>query len=110
MTSEFILVHTTLNSREAAEKFSKEITSAKLSACSQVEGPITSFYWWQGKLEEEQEWRCTLKTTQEAYQRLEQKIKEVHPYDTPEIIVIPILRGSKDYLNWVEANIDRVSH
>ena len=105
MTSEYILVQTTLSSREAADKLAREITASKLSACSQIDGPITSIYWWQGKLEEGQEWRCTLKTSPRLYQQLEQKLKEIHPYETPEIIAIPILAGSQEYLAWLRENI-----
>ncbi len=68
----------------------------------QIVGPITSTYWWKGSIETAEEWLCLIKTSQNLYADLEKAIKEMHPYETPEIIAIPILTGSSDYLQWLE--------
>lgn len=99
--SDYCLVITTTDSRQEAEELSFRITEARLSACSQIEGPITSVYWWQGELEKGEEWKCTFKTSMVKYEELERKLNEIHSYDTPEIIVIPITKGSKAYLDWM---------
>jgi periplasmic divalent cation tolerance protein len=62
-----IEVHTTIDSREAAQKIAEAIVSKRLAACVQVSGPITSTYWWQGKIEQAEEWLCTAKTRKELY-------------------------------------------
>ena len=101
--TDFIEVHTTIDSKEAAQKIAEMIVAKRLAACAQVSGPITSTYWWQGKIEQAEEWRCIAKTTRERYDDLEQAICENHSYETPEITVTSIIRGNKNYLDWIEA-------
>jgi periplasmic divalent cation tolerance protein len=99
--AEYIEVHTTIDSREGAQKIANAIVSKHLAACVQISGPITSTYWWQGKMEQAEEWVCTAKTRSELYNELELAIKEVHTYDVPEILAVTIVAGNADYLNWV---------
>jgi len=99
--AEYIEVHTTIDSREGAQKIANDIVSKHLAACVQTSGPITSTYWWQGKMEQAEEWVCTAKTRSELYNELELAIKEVHTYDVPEILAVAIVAGNADYLNWV---------
>lgn len=99
--SDYCLVITTTDSLKEAEELSFRITEARLSACSQIEGPVTSVYWWQGELEKGEEWKCTFKTSLKKVEELECKLNEIHSYDTPEIIVVPISGGSEDYLAWM---------
>lgn len=98
---DFIQVHTAIDSREAAQRIADEVVTRRLAACCWVSGPITSTYWWQGKLEQAEEWVCTIKTRRDLYDELEKAIKEVHTYDTPEVLAIPVLVGSKSYLDWI---------
>ena len=99
--AEYIEVHTTIDSREAAQKIAETLVSRRLAACVQVSGPITSTYWWQGKMEQAEEWLCTAKTRRELYDQLEQAVREVHSYDVPEILAVSIVAGNADYLNWL---------
>jgi periplasmic divalent cation tolerance protein len=101
MMAEYIEVHTTIDSREAAQKIAEILVSRRLAACVQVSGPITSTYWWQGKMEQAEEWLCTAKTRRELYDQLEQTIREVHSYDVPEILAVKVVAGNADYLNWL---------
>src|SRR5579884_2282408 len=98
---EFIQVTTAINSKDGAQKIAQTLVERRLAACVHVAGPITSTYWWQGKMEIEEEWTCAAKTRQKLYADVEQAIREVHPYDEPEIIALPIVEGSKGYLNWI---------
>ena len=98
---EFIQVTTAINSKDGAQKIAQTLVERRLAACVHVAGPITSTYWWQGKMEIEEEWTCSAKTRKELYADVEQAIREVHPYDEPEIIALPILEGSQSYLNWI---------
>jgi periplasmic divalent cation tolerance protein len=99
--TEYIEVHTPIDSQEGAQKMANAIVSRRLAACVQVSGPIISTYWWQGKMEQAQEWVCTAKTRAELYSQLEQAIREVHPYDVPEILAVKVVAGNPDYLTWV---------
>jgi periplasmic divalent cation tolerance protein len=100
--TEFIEVHTTIDSKEAAQKIAEAIVSKRLAACVQVSGPITSTYWWQGKIEQAEEWVCTAKTQRELYSDLEQAIRAAHSYDVPEILAVDVIAGNAAYLDWVE--------
>ena len=77
------------------------------AACVQIVGPITSIYRWQGKIESSEEWRREAKSRQECYARIEATIRGLHPYEVPEIISLPIVAGSADYLRWLEAETEK---
>jgi periplasmic divalent cation tolerance protein len=100
-------VKTTTDSKETAQNLARAIVEARLAACVQVLGPISSIYWWNDELEEATEWVCTMKTSAERFPDLERFIKENHSYDTPEIIATPITSGSADYLAWVDKETRR---
>lgn len=111
MTEEFVEVRTTIDTKEGAQKIAEALVSKRLAACVQVGGPITSTYWWQGKVEVAEEWICSAKTRRELYEELEQAIREVHTYDEPEIIATLIVTGSSGYLNWLlrETEVSRAT-
>jgi periplasmic divalent cation tolerance protein len=77
----------------------------RLAACAQVTGPISSTYRWQGKVQQASEWYCHLKTTVERLPALEARIRELHPYDVPEIIAVPIMQGNAAYLEWIHDSV-----
>lgn len=98
-----IIVQTTINSRDGAHGIAQALVECRLAACAQISGPIASTYWWHGQMEHAEEWVCTVKTRQELYGLLERVIRELHPYETPEIVATPIIAGNRSYLEWVEA-------
>jgi periplasmic divalent cation tolerance protein len=98
---DFIQVSTTMATREVADTIARALLDNHLAACVQVVGPIKSTYWWQGVIEESEEWLCLIKTTQSLYDEVEQTISRLHPYKTPEIVATPIVNGSKSYLGWI---------
>jgi len=98
---DFIQVMTALDSKEHAQNIAETVVGKRLAACAQVLGPITSTYWWQGAMETAEEWLCIMKTRQDLYPQLEQAIREHHRYDEPEILAMPVVAGSKSYLDWV---------
>ena len=77
----------------------------RLAACAQVSGPIHSTYWWQGKVESCPEWKCIFKTTEKCYKALETAIAKVHSYANPQIVAIPIDKGSSAYLSWLDETL-----
>jgi periplasmic divalent cation tolerance protein len=99
--AEYIEVRTTTDSQERAQAIARAIVSRRLAACVQIIGPITSVYWWQGKIEQAEEWLCTAKTRGTLYRELEQAIREAHTYDVPEILAVEVVAGNADYLDWV---------
>lgn len=101
-----LLVLTTFDNPEDAHRMARSLLQKRFSACIQILGPIRSFYHWKGKEEEAEEWLCLIKTTQELYPQLEAVILEQHPYETPEVVAIPVVGGSRGYLEWVRQEVD----
>ncbi|MDH5560049.1 MAG: divalent-cation tolerance protein CutA [Deltaproteobacteria bacterium] len=106
MQTQYIQVVTTINSKDAADKLAFDIAEMRLAACVQVEGPIKSTYWWKGKLETDEEYRCVFKTKGWLYDLLEASIKKLHTYDTPEILVFQIIQGNSQYFEWMDQELD----
>ncbi|WP_329131906.1 divalent-cation tolerance protein CutA [Streptomyces sp. NBC_01476] len=99
--ADYVTVLTTTDDPAKADTLATGAVEAKLAACAQIEGPITSVYRWQGALQKDQEWRILFKTTAERYPDLEAHLKAHHDYTTPEIIATPITHGSAAYLSWI---------
>jgi periplasmic divalent cation tolerance protein len=91
--------------KEKGEGLAKLLVEKKLAACVNVVKGLRSFYWWKGKIEEDDEELLIIKTSREAYGELEKQIKENHPYTVPEIIALPIILGNLDYLAWMDESL-----
>jgi periplasmic divalent cation tolerance protein len=94
-------VSTTLDTRDAAAELAASAVRARLAACAQVLGPVTSTYRWQGRVETAQEWLVVFKTAADRYQELAAHLRERHPYELPEIIATPVVAGDPGYLDWL---------
>jgi periplasmic divalent cation tolerance protein len=95
------VVMTTTANKEQAEKIARVVLEARLAACVQIQD-VTSYYWWDGKINRDAEQLLYLKTTPENYSALEAAIVANHPYDTPEIIQLPVEEGLAKYLKWMQ--------
>ncbi len=103
MTAEHLQVQTTVENREDADRIARALVERRLAACVQISGPITSTYRWKGKIDTAEEWLVVAKTRAALYEKVETAIRELHPYETPEIIATPIAAGGADYLAWLDA-------
>lgn len=101
VNEEFLTILTTTDKKIDADRLSGTLVERKLAACVQVVGPIESTYRWKGKVEQAEEWLCLIKSTAAMYEAVEKAIREVHPYEVPEIVALPIVRGSRTYLDWL---------
>ena len=101
----FIQVITATDKREDAERIARSLVEARLAGCVQIIGPVTSVYRWKGKIETAGEWLCLIKSREDLYGAIEQAIRSLHPYETPEIISVPITAGSRDYLGWLNGEL-----
>ena len=103
--TKYIQVFITTESKEEAEKISREVVEKRLAACTQIVGPIKSTYRWKEKIQEEEEWLCIMKSLKDLYEQLEKAIKEIHPYEVPEILAIPVVAGNQGYLEWLNKEL-----
>lgn len=101
--TDYVTVTTTTDSMDEAQRLSASAVQARLAACGQVSEPITSTYWWQGRVETATEYRIDFKTRAELAERLTEHLEAAHSYDTPEVIVTPVLGGNPAYLDWISA-------
>lgn len=101
MLAEHVIVSSTTDSEDAARNLAAKAIEAKLGACAQVIGPMTSVYRWEGAVQTDTEWRVEIKTVAASVAALTDHLKANHSYDVPEIIMTPITGGSAEYLSWV---------
>jgi periplasmic divalent cation tolerance protein len=103
-----IQVVTTGNDRDIMEGIGKHLVEKRLASCAQVSGPILSTYWWKGRIEEATEWVCTVKSTSGLYPMVEATIRELHPYELPEIIAIDMKKTLPAYASWVREETNKI--
>jgi len=104
----YIQISTTTETTEQAQKIAQFLVEKKLAACVQINAPIESIYRWKGKIETANEWLCLIKTREDLFDIVEAAIKRLHSYETPEIIAVPIVKGSKEYLNWIDDELSLI--
>lgn len=102
---EYVQIVTTTERQDDAERIARELVQRRLAACVQVIGPIRSTYRWRGKIETAQEWQCWAKSRRDLYDQVEQAIRQLHAYEVPEILAVPIVAGSAGYLAWLEEEL-----
>ena len=103
--NEYIQVSTTVATEKEAIAIAGLLVEQRLAACVQVIGPMTSHYRWQGKIETAGEYLCLAKSRAALYSEIEAAIKSIHPYEVAEIVAMPIIAGSKEYLAWLGAEV-----
>lgn len=101
---EFFSVHTSFSNRQDAARLSKIIVEKRLAACANLL-PANSIYRWKGKLECEDEVLVIFKTDKKTYPALEKELAELHPYQIPMIVALPIQAGSESYVAWLSENL-----
>lgn len=99
--NEFIQVLTTVDDEEKASEIARVLLEKRVAACVQILGPIASSYWWKGKIERTNEWMCMAKARAADYEAIEATIRDIHPYEVPEILALPLYAGYAAYLKWI---------
>jgi periplasmic divalent cation tolerance protein len=105
LTSGCCQVTTTLPDQASADRLAAQMVEERLAACAQVLGPLASVYRWKGRIERASEWYCHMKTTVARLPALQARMRQLHPYDVPEIIAVPILEGDAAYLRWIQEEL-----
>ncbi len=105
--SHMIVIMTTPN-KEEAEKIVRTLLREKLIACANIVAPVSSLFWWQGKIEETNEALIFMKSHRSLFGRISERVREIHSYEVPEILALSIIAGSPPYLNWLSASLQSV--
>ena len=96
-----VQISTTTAERSDAQRIATALVAQRLAACVQVRGPIESTYRWKDQVDTSVEWMCTIKTQAELFEQVADAIRQLHPYEEPEIIKFAIDDASDGYRNWV---------
>ena len=104
MTDKVVVLVTTGDLKEA-RKIAVELVKSRLAACVNLTGPMESVYKWQDKIERSRERLLVIKTSRELFPEVQAAIRKLHSYATPEMICLPIIDGSRDYLEWLSGSI-----
>ncbi len=107
--TDYIVVFVTAPEDEAPE-LARALVNERLVACVNIVPGLRSFYWWQGKVEDEPEVLCIMKTRSAKFEALRDRVRELHSYEVEEIIALPILAGNPPYLDWIKENTEKLRH
>jgi periplasmic divalent cation tolerance protein len=105
MNTHHVVIYCTCPDQGIAECIATAVVSERLAACVNIVPAITSIYRWQERVQSDQELLLIIKTRSDIYPALETRIRGLHPYQVVEIIALPILQGSSDYLAWLDASL-----
>jgi len=101
--TDYIVVYVTAPQDEAVD-LAKTLVEERLVACVNIVPGLRSIYWWQGKVEDEPEVLCIMKTRSNLFESLRDRVRELHSYEVEEIIALPIVAGNPPYLDWIREN------
>ena len=107
MVESIIMVIVTTNSKLEAQKIITNLLKKRIIACGNIIGPISSSFWWKDNIEHSEEFLLFMKSKMSLYKKLEDEVLKLHSYDVPEIVVLPIVEGSKPYLDWITASVNQ---
>ncbi len=101
LATDFIIVLVTTKDKAEAEKISLALLEERLIACANVVSPVASCFLWQGKIDRAEECLVVMKSHKDLFAQLEARVRLLHSYEVPEIVALPIVDGSADYLGWM---------
>jgi|SRR5579863_10282037 len=101
-----IVVLNTCGSAVEAERLARELVDRRLAACVTLIAPVRSFYRWNGVIEDAAEWLLVIKTSRPLFARLRSALESSHSYEVPEILALPVIEGSANYLSWMDGELE----
>ncbi|MDR0372601.1 MAG: divalent-cation tolerance protein CutA [Nitrososphaerota archaeon] len=103
MTTDFIVVLVTTKNKAEAEKISQTLLEQKLVACANIVSPLVSRFLWQGKIDKAEECLIIMKSRADLFTEILQHVRILHSYEVPEVLALPVVFGSTDYLDWIQS-------
>ncbi len=104
----YVMVVMTTANREEAVKIVNQLLQERLIACANVVGPVSSLFWWKEKIEEADEFLVFMKSREELFEELSERVRALHSYEVPEVLALPIVKGLPSYLGWLGASLQPV--
>jgi periplasmic divalent cation tolerance protein len=101
MKNPYIIILITAKNKKEAIKIARGLLESKLIACANIIEGVQSLFWWEGRMDASNETMLILKTKKASFYKISAQVKSLHSYQTPEIIALPIVNGSKEYLSWI---------
>jgi periplasmic divalent cation tolerance protein len=107
--TDVVIVLSTVPDDEWADQLARTLIDEKLAACVNLHAPMVSIYRWKGQVERADERQLVIKTTRSLVPALEMRLKQLHSYELPEFLVLPVESGSDEYLSWVGESVQEVT-
>jgi len=101
-----VIVYITASNIEEAKDLSEAVINERLAACASIVEKVSSIYHWKGKIEKNNESLLILKTREDKMDALTVRVKQLHSYENPEIVAVPIVKGSGEYLDWIDGALN----
>jgi len=101
LRNSYIIIIITTAGREEAETIVQRLLEARLIACANIIGPVSSHFHWSGKMEKAKEYLILMKSRKDLFEKLSETVKALHSYEVPEILALPVVEGSKAYMDWL---------
>jgi periplasmic divalent cation tolerance protein len=101
----YIVVLVTVSGKKEAEYIAQKLLEDKLIACANIIGPVSSHFHWEGKLEQAEEFFVLIKSRLDLFEELSERVKILHSYEVPEVLALPVIKGSKAYLDWLDGTL-----
>lgn len=105
MKTEFLIIYCTAPDLKTAQAISENLVQEHLAACCNIVPGLKSIYHWENKVQSDDELLLIIKTRSVLFSQIEKRIKNLHPYTVPEIIALPLINGSVEYLKWMDENV-----
>ena len=104
----FCIIYTTTSNIDESKKIAYHLVESKLAACVNIVPKVISVYSWQDKINEDEEYLLVIKTQKNRFEDVKKAILELHSYELPEIVMLPIKKGHKEYLSWIKKESTKV--
>jgi periplasmic divalent cation tolerance protein len=101
LKNNYIIILVTCKDKQEAEKITQSLLKEHLIACANIVNPVTSFFHWHGKIDRAEECLIVMKSRMDLFSQVAERVKGLHSYEVPEILALPIVEGSKAYLDWM---------
>lgn len=103
--SSYIVVFMTVSDEKEATRIIHSLLKDRLIACANIVGPVASLFWWKGKIDKANEFLVIMKSRKNLFKKLSERVKELHSYEVPEVIALPVIEGLPSYLNWLGTSL-----